>query len=203
MDLITLADLQDALGTAPAGDIEEATWRRSIATVSNFINSYCDTGFELVTDDVKRFKADWCGEIHLPKGPIHKVTSVVDFRYPEMGTDYYIDWDGMDTLFYALPEQVVIVTYTHGLDGAPQDVKDLVVEVCDNIIDGPEDIKQFQVGDVMEQLNPSFVTSMFGDIGNQILSQYGGGCNRYTIDTSGSGRYPDYNFHGYVNDSEN
>lgn len=200
MDLITLEELENALGVTPADDLEEANWIRSIKTVSNFIISYCDTGFELILSDSFRTKASWRGEIHLPKGPTHKIRSVVDFRFPE-GNDLYIDWDGMDTLFNASPNQVVLITYDHGLDGAPDDVKDLCYEGCDTILNGPESLKSFQVGDVNEVYTQSFMTNIFGGLATQILSQYGGGSGMYTIEVGGN-YYPDFNFQGWTTDSD-
>lgn len=197
MDLITLEELQTSLGYEPDPGVDEATWVRHISNVSDFINSYCSESFSRTDDDKVRFQASWRGEILLPGGPVWDVTAVVDPRLPGQN-DPLGDWDQMSMIFYLEPLGVYDVTYSHGHTDVPQEIKNLVYQACATLIDGDGPVTSFQVGDVQERYSTGLIVQLFGASAPLILSKYGGGDAPFTIDTSGSGQYPDYRDQGYT-----
>jgi hypothetical protein len=82
MDLITLDDLETALGYSASSAIQSAEWQRHISALSDYINLDCDHAFSRTDDDVQRLQANYDGEIELPGKPVWDVTAVVDPRRP-------------------------------------------------------------------------------------------------------------------------
>lgn len=198
MDLITLDDLEEALGYSPANDIQEAEWSRSISQVSDWINNYCTDSFSRVDDDVVRLMADWDGEINLPGGPVWVVTSVVNPRFVGQN-DPFVDWDLLGTLFNCAPNGVYDITYSHGHTEVPDDVKNLVIQGCVSLIEGASAVTNWQVGDVQERSNDS-VQLLLGQSAGKTLAKYGGG-QPFSIQT-GWGFYDNFRQQGYVYDTE-
>lgn len=193
--LITIDDIEGALGRPAEDAEEEAQWQYYIDTISFLINDYVDVSFEVVEDEVRRFKANYEGEIELP-GPVIDVTAVNNFR--DGSADVYVDWDGMTTLFYLESEQVVDVTWSYGYTDVPDDIKSLVLTMTLNEINelSPTDLRSFKVGDVMEEYRDSQVAQLFGQMGLNVLNKYVN--HTFTIDASGSGSYPDYLGQGFL-----
>lgn len=150
--MVALVDLEDiivVMGREPASAEEAAQWQFYIDTVSSFINGYVSVSFELKTDDVVRYQADYYGMIDLGGDPISSVDSVKNARTQ---VETYWDWDMMSTIGRLDPHEVVDVTYTHGYASVPDDISKMatqaVVGVLGHGATGP--ITSFTVGDVTE-----------------------------------------------------
>lgn len=149
-DLITIGDLEDALGYSAATPAEEARWEHYITAVSSFINSYVDVSFEEIEDDEVRLQADYYGLIYLGGDPISTVSSISIWR---TGAPHpTAEWNGLDEISGLQPLQVVDVVYTHGYSTVPEDIANVVVESVLGILqlgaNGP--LKSITVGDVTE-----------------------------------------------------
>ena len=189
-DLITIDDVSAAFGREPEDAEEEALWAFYISIVSDYINEYVSVSFFLVEGEVKRFKASYSGEIQLV-GPVHQVTDVVNFR--TLTTSWWADWDGMNTIFGLEPQEVVDVTYTYGYTSIPSDIVNLATSAVVRLAGGEEtsvDLRSHQVGDVRDEYRDNGVAQLLGSYGSTVLAKYSD--DTFTIDTSGSGRYPNY-----------
>jgi len=187
--LITIADIENALGRGVEDEEEESGWQFIIDSLSAFINNFVDVSFEPYEDVTVRYKSDYYGQVKLIQ-PVTGISSIKNFRTQE--EDFYIDWDGIDTIFYGCPEQVVDVTYSFGYSEVPADVKLLMVAgVLGQINEqSPVNLRSFQVGDVVEQYRDDFMTQLFGNMATVTLYKYTN--HSYTINVAGSDRFPDY-----------
>lgn len=197
--LITVADIENALGRGVEDDEEEAYWQFIIDSLSAFINNYVDVSFEPFTDATVRLQADQYGMIKL-KGPVTGITSVKNFR--SQLEDFYVDWDGIDTIFYAEPNAVLDVTYSYGYSEVPLDVKMLMISgVLAQIEEkSPVNLRSLQVGDVAEEYRDSPVSQLFGITAKTTLYKYK--VHSYTIIASSAyDVFPDYmSNQEYLND---
>lgn len=196
--LIAISDLETALGRTFEDDEEEAKWQRYINSLSDYINSRVDVAFEIITDGVARLQANYEGEIFL-KGPVSKVTSVKDFRTHQ--EDPYVDWDGISTLFNLWPDQVVDVTWSYGLAGVPDDIKNVMITGVLAALDegSPIDLRSYKVGDVQEDMRQGSITQLFGFGINDVLTKYG--TMHFTMNTASGGHYYDYHARGFTTDA--
>src|SRR5678809_764446 len=189
-DLITIDDIQDALGREPEDEEEEAQWAFYITLVSDFINEHVDVSFFPVEDETIRVKASYSGLIKL-RGPVTSITNVANFRTGI--TCYYADWDGLEEIFGLYPEEVVDITYSYGYEEVPADIVNLVVSTILKIMglnDTPGDLRSHQVGDVRDEYRDNGMNQLMGTYGVSIVNKYTD--ETFTIDTGGSGRYPSY-----------
>jgi hypothetical protein len=196
--LIEVQDIEDTLGRPADDEIEERKWVKYIESVSDFICNYVDVSFEKVEDDVIRRRADYRGRVVLPFAPVHSVTAVVNFRTGD--NDFYADWDGINEVFNLAPGQVVDVTYTHGYDTIPRDIRNIAIAGVLGMISAgdPAELRAYQVGDVREDYRDNFFMNLFGDLGLRTLNKYTD--TSYTIEVGGDGFYPDYRGQGYLDD---
>jgi len=144
MDLVTLAELVDAVGRDPltpadgAYKDEQAEWESMISFISNSVLAFLPQDFATSTDDEVRFRADSRGEVHLTGTPVASVSTVFSVPiYDEASVDellYDAFFDGVESICNLAPYQVVDVTYTHGYSAVPDDVKDMALEVMKLIL---------------------------------------------------------------------
>lgn len=194
--LITVQDIEVALGRDVDDTQEQSEWQFYIDTISDFINNYVNVSFERATDVTERLKADYYGQIKLT-GPVVEITSVKNAR--TLQEDQWVDFDsGNNTLYYLEPNQTVLVTYTYGYSTIPDDIQQLVLAtVLDQINEiSPVSLRAFKVGDVEEQYRDGMLTQLFGMSGRKTLNKYGS--NSYTINTGGADQFPDYKSRGFI-----
>jgi len=194
--LITVQDIEVALGREPDDTQEQSEWQFYIDTISDFINSYVDCSFERLVAVTERHKADYYGQVKLT-GPVVEITSVRNARTLE--EDQGVDYDsGSGYLYYLCPDQTVLVTYTYGYSTIPDDIQQLVLStVLDQINElSPVSLRQYKVGDVEEQYRDGLVQQLFGLTGRKVLNKYGS--NSYTINTAGSDQFVDYRSRGFI-----
>lgn len=145
--IITIPELELAIGRDLTTQ-EEARATYYISVISAFIASYCDlVSFEEITDDVVRGQADYYGIIQLGGGPISEVTAVTSVDGTEVGGWTF---DGLGMILGLNPFQTVDITYSHGSDEIPVDLKDIAVEAVSGSlsakVSGP--VVRRTVGDV-------------------------------------------------------
>lgn len=187
-DLITVDDVETAIGRPPADQTEEDVWQYHITNISAYINSLVDDSFEEIEDDeLARVQADYYGIITLKGGPITEVTSVRNWRSDEE-TEW--DWNGIDEIMNLNCLQVVNVTYSHGWDAVPPDIIALCTDavlVAINEVDA-DDLISYQVGDVVEKY--ASIRTFSENNTEAILDQYRATETTYRL--GGRGQYPDY-----------
>lgn len=146
--VVTIADLVEARGGEAFSTVDEAKATYYINAISAFVASYCDLiSFQEVLDDTIRTQADYYGIIELGGGPISSVASVADVDGTEVDGWTF---DGSCTITGLGPFQTVDVTYTHGSDTIPEDVKAVVVEAILDLVSfrASGRLKTRTVGDV-------------------------------------------------------
>lgn len=193
--LITVQDIEVALGREVDDLQEQAEWQYYIDTISDFVNNYVNVSFERAIGVTERLKADYYGQIRLT-GPVVEITSVKNARTLE--EDQWVDFDaGSSTLYYLEPNQTVLVTYTYGYSTIPDDIQQLVLAtVLDQINEmSPVSLRAFKVGDVEEQYRDGILNQLFGMSGRKTLNKYGS--NSYTINVAGSDQFTDYMSRGF------
>jgi len=198
--LITVQDVEDALGREAEDSEEIAQWQYYINVISLFINNFVDVSFEPLVLVTERLRADQYGQIKL-KSPVNDVTSVKNFRTQE--EDLYVDFDGIDLLMYLEPRQVVDVTYSYGYNVVPDDIHGLVLTLVLEQVNeiAPVNLKSHQVGDVVDVYAVTSVGKLFDQFAMDTLQKYA--TTQFTINTSaaGSDSFPDYTGgQAYVND---
>lgn len=197
--LITVQDIETALGREADDSEELAEWQFYIDTISAFINSYVDVSFERLISVTETHKADHYGQVKLP-GPVVEITSVKNYRTGL--EDLECDFDpGNSTLFYLMPDQTFNITYTYGYSTIPDDIQQLVLStVLDQINEiSPVALRERKVGDVEEQYRDGVIQQLFGKSGKKTLNKYGS--NSYTINASGADYYPDYQARGFIGET--
>jgi hypothetical protein len=194
-DLISVGDIELALGREVADEEEEAEWQRYITLVSRYIKGVSDYGFEPLTV-TERLKADSRGEIKLRR-PVTDIISVTNYRTGQ--PDLYVDFDGLDTLFYLEPHQVVDVTYSYGFDSVPADIAEIAVSLVLGLLgeNTPTNIQVYQVGDVKEQYSTSRVEALVDDYISGVLDNYRQLWFSIPLAVTS---YPDYRQRGYLDD---
>lgn len=195
--LIQISDIEAALGRPADDAAEETKWQFYIDSLSDYICNFVDVSFEKITETV-RLKADGYGIINLPGGPIHSITDVVNFRTGM--SDQYVDWDGISVLYYLEGGQTVDVTYTHGYDIIPKDIRNLALNAILGMLNegDPAELRSLQVGDVREEYRDSFFQALLGEVGMVTLYKY---CDtNFTINASGLDMNMDYEGRGFIND---
>lgn len=125
----------------------EAQAELALTLATGIIQSETGQTIERVTDDVVTLRGGPYGELTLPERPVVTVSSVAGELVRE---DEWV-WQG-GTLFrrYGWPE-VVVVTYTHGYETVPLDVKAITLAVAarvlaQNAADNAGNIKRETVG---------------------------------------------------------
>lgn len=144
--LITLQELEKALGVTFETEADQDQAQYYINTISAFINKYVDVSFEFVENGTLRYKTDWNGTITL-RGPVESVTGVA-----RPGTDAVPChlFDDIDVIYNLQPNTAYDVTYTYGYETVPEDVKSVVIEGCRSSLNNPNSSLSFRVGDVTE-----------------------------------------------------
>ncbi len=177
MDLIDTVDVEEALGrTLTTAETEQVPYY--ITLISNFIKTYTDVTFESVTETVK-VKADYYGVVQLPADPI---ASVSDVKLGNGGTLQMWSWDGGQEIYDLPAKAVVNITFTHGYDTVPEDIRSVAQQAVKRLLLAPEGqdsgpLMRYRVGDVEEEFRPPFGrfglgAGTFNDLEKFILDNY-------------------------------
>lgn len=166
MALVDLDGLEAALGyqLRPA---EEGIANSVISQVTSGVEAYTGLSFVHVVDDVITTQADSHGIVELHKGPIDLVSSVKNLQGQELldRIDPFltntVQWDGSREVYGLGAFQTVVLTYTHGLAAAPQDLRDVAVSMAARQVINPAGIRQETVGGISVTY-----ASVFGQAGS-------------------------------------
>lgn len=143
MALITVVELEAFMGRDFSVGVEETQAEAIIDMVTSMVESYTGTSFTPVVDDVITIQADGQGIVELYSKPVTTVTSVKDINGQEV-TDW--DFDGMATIYNLYPLQVVDITYSHGYQEVPSDIKAVALGASSRIMYNPSGLRQETVG---------------------------------------------------------
>lgn len=142
MAIITVEELAAFMGKT-FNSSESAQASAIIDVVEGAIESEIGASFTLVVDDLVRVQADGHGIIELKKKPVTAVTSVMDMDGVEIDS---WEFDGLVTIFNLYPQQVVDITYSHGFDSVPKDIKGVALGVSSRVMYNPAGLRQETVG---------------------------------------------------------
>lgn len=172
--MITIQELEEAIGQTLSGaDLAQANYY--IKLVTRYIKSYTGRVFDVQTS-TELFKADYYGRVALEAPPVHQVDSV---KYHHGGEVWDWQFDGLEEVYGLKPRSVVQVTYTHGFESPPEDLKGVCTEAAKRLFLSPEGqdvgpLKRFAVGDISEEYNipPADLAGLFNDLDKIILDEY-------------------------------
>lgn len=166
--LLTITELSVALGREIDTE-EEPQAQYLIDATSSYIESVTELSFSLVEDATERFMANYYGELVITPGPVQDVSELTAVNY---STPVWY-WDGMDTVYYLYPNQVVDITYSYGYTTIPADIKAVATEMVKAVIDSSSggSLKSKQIGDVQYAFQEMAVNNFQG-LGSDTLDLY-------------------------------
>lgn len=181
--LLTVDDIEDAVGYPPATPEIEAQWQFYIDAVSAFINGYVDVSFEELADDVVRFRADYYGIISFGPDPVSVVTSVKAYL---TGLETVWSFDGMSEIQYLNANEVVDVTYSHGYSAVPDEVKFAAAQAVLGALNlgVPGNLTSFTVGDVSESYSTPEGSTAIITLSSTVLNKYTSGQTSWRLGKS-------------------
>jgi hypothetical protein len=126
MALLTVDDLQTALGGTPLSDAQKAQARYYIDVVSAYIENRTGVTFSHIVNERFRCYADDQGEIDLKICPISEVGSITD---RETGNEVF-GWyfDGERAICGLRPNCVYDVILSYGFHPVPADIRGVATE---------------------------------------------------------------------------
>lgn len=179
MALVTLEELEAFMGR-DFTEAEEAQAEAIIEAVSSVIEGETGCSFTLQQDDMIRVQADGYGIIDLLSAPVHDVLELVDIRTGDEVNNWY--WDGMLAVVGLDPEQSVLLTYTHGYETTPGDIKAVAMGMSSRIMYNPSGLRQETVGAISVTypgIGGEAGTINFSNLERKILNKYGS--NTYSM----------------------
>jgi hypothetical protein len=140
--IITVEELAAFMGkTFTASESEQA--QAIIDVVEGAIESETGASFTPVLDDVVRVQADGHGIVELKSKPVTDVSSVLNMDGEEI---QYWEFDGLATIYNLFPQQVVDITYSHGFNQIPRDIRGVALGVASRVLYNPAGLRQETVG---------------------------------------------------------
>lgn len=155
--LVSAAELAIHLGTS-FDATQTARAEQIITAVSGTVQRYCNR-YQLVSvaDDEITLRGSYSYELHLPRGPVTAVSSVVVDGTAT--TDYDLVKDHLiRTSFedqapfnrplvphWGGPDIVIEVTYTHGLAAVPDEVKAVVFDLASRAYSNPSSVRSTSI----------------------------------------------------------
>lgn len=142
MAMITPAELSAYMGREfTEAEALQATALIDIVEAS--IESEAGVSFIPVIDDSITIQADGHGIIELNKKPVTNVSHIADVNGEEI-----LSWefDGLSTIYNLYPLQVVHLTYSHGFDTVPRDIRGVALGAASRVMYNPSGLRQETVG---------------------------------------------------------
>lgn len=167
--LLTVEDLEDAMGGVDFTEAQTAVASYLIGRVSSYLESATNCSFSPITDYTARKKANDYGEISLQD--FYPVTDISNFH--DFCTDLdisYPRWDGIETLRNLFPNQVIDVTFDYGFATVPADIKGVATEACRRgMATNATNLVMKTVGDVIYEYGDMFT---FNAADQQVIDSY-------------------------------
>lgn len=175
MGIVTVDEVEKATGRCftPA---EAAKVQYYIDYISALVEDYTGTKFSLVEDEVYYTQADFYGYVELEQSPIQEVLLVEysDRVVPSQGTGEIPGWgfDGVNVIHGLRSHQPAKVTLTYGYATAPAPVKGYVIEAAKYVINNPNGLSAYRVGDVTQTYEGAGGTAVYTQLSNAALDKY-------------------------------
>lgn len=156
-------------------DLDGTRGEMLLDQASAIIRNYCRQTFDLVEDDEVELRGTWSHKLKLPQRPVVSVdsvsiegTGVSAFRL--VRDTLHRTADVVDTFDFGPrigrgwggPTRTVTVTYTHGFETVPTEVKGVCLQVAARAAGNPQSLQSFSDGAVS-------VTFGGGGTGSQVL----------------------------------
>lgn len=173
MALITVEELEAFMGREFEAS-EEIQAEVIIEAVSSVIEAETGCSFTLQQDDMIRTQADGHGIIELGSPPVHDVVELVDIPTGDEISGW--TWDGMVAVVGLNAEQAVLLTYSHGYESVPGDIKAVCLGACSRVMYNPSGLRQETVGAISVTypgIGGEAGTINFSTLERKILSKYG------------------------------
>lgn len=171
--LITVEELEAFMGR-DFTETEESQAEVIIDLVSSVIETETGCSFVLKQDDMIRVQADGYGIIELGSPPVHDVVELVDIKTGEELTGW--TWDGFVAVVGLDPEKSVLLTYSHGYDSVPGDIKAVAMGACSRVMYNPSGLRQETVGAISVTypgIGGEAGTINFSNLEKKVLGKYG------------------------------
>lgn len=171
MAMITPAELSAYMGREFT-EAEALQATSLIEIVEASIESEAGVSFTPVVDDNIVIQADGHGIIELNKRPVTDVSYVADVNGNEI-----LSWefDGLSTIYNLYPLQVVHLTYSHGFDTVPRDIRGVALGASSRVMYNPSGLRQETVGAISVTypgIGGEAGTINFSTLERRILSNY-------------------------------
>lgn len=144
--------------------------------ISALVEDYTGKSFTQKTNVTLTAQSDAYGYITLGCTPIQSIDSVSysTIAVPVVGTGEVVGWmfDGLDTIFCLPANLVVGITCSYGYTVAPMPVKGYVIEAVKYIINNPQGLSSFRVGDVTQTYVGAGGEATFTSLSNEALMPY-------------------------------
>lgn len=153
--LADIADLADLRGVDP--DDEDHQALQALAQASAFFRSYTGKVITVVEDDEQVLTGTWDNLLKLPQRPVISVSAVARRRGSEtVDTEDVAPYSLLRDHLYRYggwggPEAIVTVTYTHGFEVIPDDVRATVLSMAARAYAGFQATSAGQSGSVVRE----------------------------------------------------
>lgn len=161
--LATLLELENHLGRPFADEAEVKKATSVLDTVSGMARRYCRQTFDYVEDDTIILLGTWDPELRLPQRPVTAVgpiaidgtTLTADVGYVWLGDHRILrgprltgDSDPLpaDMRHWGGPTAQIEVSYSHGYETLPPELKGIVLDIAARAITSPAGVVQESVG---------------------------------------------------------
>lgn len=175
MGIVSISEVERATGQC-YDPSESKRIEYYIDYISALVEDFTGKSFTQQTNVVLVAQSDAYGYITLGCTPIQEIASVVysTTAKPVVGTGEVIGWmfDGLDTIFCLPANLTVEIMATFGYAVAPISVKGYVIEAVKYVIDNPQGLSSFRVGDVTQTYIGAGGTPQFQQISNAALEPY-------------------------------
>ena len=141
--LVSIESLEDMLGLTFGA--EEAKRAQGLLTLaSGEVESYCTAvSLKRLDNDTVSLRGRWGSFLELAGPPIHNVTeALVD----GVSVSYKLTRDGLISSSWGGPTAIIEITYDHGLNSVPKDVRSMVLSRVVRAFSNPEAVMQKGIG---------------------------------------------------------
>lgn len=171
MSLVTIADLEEALGIEISSEDINPT-QFLLDKISAYIETYTGITFSLVEEAEVKLTSDYYGIIDLP-GPVIEVLGVKNWR--DDSDVFYWDFNGDSELSGFYPDQTVVVTLSYGYETVPSDIKLVALDMAVSATAAPRisEVTMKTVGDVSEKFAAySSLANFMDEFSKSVLDSY-------------------------------
>lgn len=172
--LATMAELAELRGVR--FDPTDVKALRALEDASGIFRSLARQSISKVEDDVVELAGTWSRRLWLPERPVLDVTALAITDSQGYSTTYALSgvrWSRRGLLrivgcHFGGPDATVHLTYSHGYEEVPDDVRSTVLKMAARQIANPEDVQSEAIGSYSVTYDPA-VTGAAAGLSSQEL----------------------------------